>query len=38
MWKNKLLLDLPILENGSFYFIKDGNTDLILEDKTKRGL
>jgi hypothetical protein len=33
-----LLLDLPILENGSFYFIKDGNTDLILEDKTKRGL
>ena len=33
-----MLLDLPILENGSFYFIKDGNTDLILEDKTKRGL
>jgi len=33
-----LLLDLPILEKGSFYFIKDGEFDLILEDKTKRGL
>ena len=33
-----MLLDLPILEKGSFYFIKDGNTSLILEDKTKRGL
>jgi hypothetical protein len=33
-----LLLDLPILEKGSFYFIKDGNSTLILEDKTKRGL
>jgi len=33
-----LLLDLPILEKGSFYFIKDGDVDLILEDKTKRGL
>jgi len=33
-----LLLDLPILEKGSFYFIKDGNTHFILEDKTKRGL
>ena len=33
-----MLLDLPILEKGSFYFIKDGNTTLILEDKTKRGL
>jgi len=33
-----LLLDLPILEKGSFYFIKDAGTDLILEDKTKRGL
>ncbi len=28
----------PVLKKGSFYFIKDGNTDLILEDKTKRGL
>ena len=33
-----MLLDLPILEKGSFYFIKDAGTDLILEDKTKRGL
>jgi len=33
-----LLLDLPILKKGSFYFIKDGDFDIILEDKTKRGL
>ena len=33
-----MLLDLPILQKGSFYFIKDGKTDLILEDNTKRGL
>lgn len=33
-----MLLDLPVLEKGSFYFIKDGKDDLILEDKTKRGL
>ncbi|MEO2220416.1 MAG: hypothetical protein ABGW55_02520 [Nitrosopumilus sp.] len=33
-----MLLDLPILEKGSFYFVKDGEFDLILEDKTKRGL
>ena len=33
-----MLLDLPILEKGSFYFIKDGDIDIILEDKTKRGL
>ena len=33
-----MLLDLPVLQKGSFYFIKDGKTDLILEDKTKRGL
>jgi hypothetical protein len=33
-----LLLDLPILEKGIYYFIKDGNTHYILEDKTKRGL
>ena len=33
-----MLLDLPVLKKGSFYFIKDGKTDLILEDKTKRGL
>ena len=30
--------DFPILKKGSFYFIKDGETDLIMEDKTKRGL
>ena len=30
--------DLPILEKGSFYFIKDTDTDFIMEDKTKRGL
>ena len=33
-----MLLDLPILQKGSFYFIKEGDSDLILEDKTKRGL
>jgi hypothetical protein len=30
--------EFPILKKGSFYFIKDSNTDLIMEDKTKRGL
>jgi hypothetical protein len=33
-----MLLDLPVLKKGSFYYIKDGNLDLVLEDKTKRGL
>jgi len=33
-----LLLDLPILKKGSFYYIKDGISDFIMEDKTKRGL
>ncbi len=33
-----MLLDLPVLKKGSFYFIKDGHTDFIMEDKTKRGL
>jgi len=33
-----LPLDLPVLKKGSFYFIKDGDSDLIMEDKTKRGL
>jgi len=33
-----LLLDLPVLKSGSFYYIKDGNTDFVMEDKTKRGL
>ena len=30
--------ELPILKKGSFYLIKDGSADLILEDRTKRGL
>ena len=30
--------DLPILKKGSFYLIKESGTDLIMEDKTKRGL
>ena len=33
-----MLLDLPILKKGSFYYIKDGDLDFVLEDKTKRGL
>lgn len=33
-----MLLDLPILKKGSFYFIKDGGVDFVMEDKTKRGL
>ena len=33
-----MLLDLPILKKGSFYYIKDGDSDFVLEDKTKRGL
>jgi len=33
-----MLLDLPILKSGSYYFIKDGNSAFIMEDKTKRGL
>ena len=33
-----MLLDLPVLEKGTFYFIKDGESDIIMEDKTKRGL
>ena len=30
--------ELPVLKKGSFYLIKDGKADLIMEDKTKRGL
>ena len=30
--------DLPVIKKGIFYFIKDGDTHLIVEDKTKRGL
>ncbi len=33
-----MLLDLPVLKKGTFYFIKDGETDFIMEDNTKRGL
>ena len=33
-----MLLDLPVLTKGSFYYVKDGKTDLVMEDKTKRGL
>ena len=33
-----MLLDLPVLKKGSFYYIKDGDSEFILEDKTKRGL
>ena len=33
-----MLLDLPILKKGSFYFIKENSFDFVLEDKTKRGL
>jgi hypothetical protein len=30
--------ELPVLKKGSFYFIKESNDFLIMEDKTKRGL
>lgn len=30
--------ELPILKKGSFYIIKDGPDELIMEDRTKRGL
>ena len=33
-----MLLDLPILKKGSFYYIKDAGADFVMEDKTKRGL
>ena len=33
-----MLLDLPVLKKGSFYFIKDGESDIVMEDKNKRGL
>ena len=33
-----MLLDLPVLKQGLFYYIKDGGADLVLEDKTKQGL
>lgn len=30
--------ELPLLKQGIFYFIRDGQSDIIMEDKTKRGL
>jgi hypothetical protein len=30
--------ELPILQKGIFYVIRNGSEDLIMEDKTKRGL
>jgi len=30
--------DLPVLKKGSFYYIKDSENFLVMEDKTKRGL
>ena len=30
--------ELPVLKKGIYYIIKDGKADLIMEDKTKRGL
>ena len=30
--------ELPVLKKGIFYAIRDGTTDIIMEDKTKRGL
>jgi hypothetical protein len=30
--------ELPILKKGTFYVIRDGPTDIIMEDRTKRGL
>ena len=33
-----MLLDLPVIKKGSFYFIKDDLDNFVLEDNTKRGL
>lgn len=30
--------ELPVLQKGIFYAILDGQNDIIMEDKTKRGL
>jgi len=35
---NELDQELPVLSKGIFYAIRDGPTDFIMEDKTKRGL
>lgn len=31
-------LDLPVLKKGAYYYIKENDSDFILEDRTKRGL
>lgn len=36
--KNKIKQDLAILKKGSFYLIKESDSDFIMEDRTKRGL
>lgn len=33
-----MLLDLPVLKKGAYYYIKENDSDIILEDRTKRGL
>ncbi len=33
-----MLVDLPVLKKGAYYYIKDGDTEFVMEDKTKRGL
>ncbi len=30
--------ELPVVKKGIYYIIKDSKTDIIMEDKTKRGL
>jgi len=35
---NEAEQELPVLQKGIFYAIRDGPNDLIMEDKTKRGL
>jgi hypothetical protein len=35
---NESGIELPILKKGIFYAILDGPSDIIMEDKTKRGL
>jgi hypothetical protein len=35
---NETSQELPILKKGIFYAILDGPSDIVMEDKTKRGL
>ena len=35
---NETSQELPILKKGIFYAILDGTSDIMMEDKTKRGL